>query len=83
MAKGEGGEQYSNASLLNKPVSPDGIKLARKVSSRLTFRKYTFFYLSVLSLGADLGLRSPGDRYETAAGIPDRLNECKEPHQHR
>ncbi|XP_041665026.1 sodium-dependent lysophosphatidylcholine symporter 1-B [Cheilinus undulatus] len=30
MAKGEGGEQYSNASLLNKPVSPDGIKLARK-----------------------------------------------------
>ena len=32
MAKGEGGEQYSNASLLNKPVSEDGIKLARKVS---------------------------------------------------
>ncbi|XP_042362569.1 sodium-dependent lysophosphatidylcholine symporter 1-B [Plectropomus leopardus] len=30
MAKGEGGEQYSNASLLNKPVSADGIKLARK-----------------------------------------------------
>lgn len=79
MAKGEGGEQYSNASLLNKPVSPDGIKLARKVSSRLTFRKYNFFYLLVLNLGADLGLRSPGDRYETAAGIPDRLNECKEP----
>lgn len=24
MAKGEGGEQYSNASLLNKPVSSDG-----------------------------------------------------------
>lgn len=33
MAKGEGGEQYSNASLLNKPVSSDGIKLARKVGS--------------------------------------------------
>lgn len=32
MAKGEGGEQYSNASLLNKPVSSDGIQLARKVS---------------------------------------------------
>uniref|UniRef100_A0A8P4JWM5 MFSD2 lysolipid transporter A, lysophospholipid b n=1 Tax=Dicentrarchus labrax TaxID=13489 RepID=A0A8P4JWM5_DICLA len=30
MAKGEGGEQYSNASLLNKPVSSDGITLARK-----------------------------------------------------
>ncbi|CAL1584461.1 unnamed protein product [Knipowitschia caucasica] len=29
MAKGEGGEQYSNASLLNKPSS-DGIQLARK-----------------------------------------------------
>lgn len=32
MAKGEGGEQYSNASLLNKPGSSDGIQLARKVS---------------------------------------------------
>lgn len=30
MAKGEGGEQYSNPSLLNKPVSSDGITLARK-----------------------------------------------------
>ncbi|XP_074543541.1 sodium-dependent lysophosphatidylcholine symporter 1-B [Halichoeres trimaculatus] len=30
MAKGEGGEQYSNASLLNKPPSSDGIKLAKK-----------------------------------------------------
>lgn len=31
MAKGEGGEQYSNANLLsNKPVSSDGIMLARK-----------------------------------------------------
>ncbi|XP_069577594.1 sodium-dependent lysophosphatidylcholine symporter 1-B [Brachyistius frenatus] len=30
MAKGEGGEQYCNASLLNKPISSDGIKLARK-----------------------------------------------------
>ncbi|KAF7656809.1 hypothetical protein LDENG_00035690 [Lucifuga dentata] len=30
MAKGEGAEQYSNASLLNKSVSSDGIKLARK-----------------------------------------------------
>ncbi|GLD57942.1 sodium-dependent lysophosphatidylcholine symporter 1, partial [Lates japonicus] len=34
MAKGEGGEQYSNASLLNKPVSSDGIKLARKHEHR-------------------------------------------------
>ncbi|XP_070841242.1 sodium-dependent lysophosphatidylcholine symporter 1-B isoform X1 [Chaetodon trifascialis] len=34
MAKGEGGEQYSNASLLNKPVSSDGIKLARKQEHR-------------------------------------------------
>lgn len=33
MAKGEGGEQYSNASLLNKTVSSDSIKLARKVRS--------------------------------------------------
>lgn len=30
MAKGEGGEQYSNASLLNKPDS-ESVKLARKV----------------------------------------------------
>ncbi|XP_075968958.1 sodium-dependent lysophosphatidylcholine symporter 1-B [Anarhichas minor] len=30
MAKGEGGEQYSNPNLLNKPVSSDGITLARK-----------------------------------------------------
>ncbi|KAM3596624.1 uncharacterized protein V6R79_018257 [Siganus canaliculatus] len=34
MAKGEGGEQYSNASLLNKSVSSDGIKLARKRDHR-------------------------------------------------
>ncbi|XP_071357206.1 sodium-dependent lysophosphatidylcholine symporter 1-B [Trachinotus anak] len=34
MAKGEGGEQYSSASLLNKPVNPDGIKLARKHEHR-------------------------------------------------
>ncbi|KAM8767832.1 sodium-dependent lysophosphatidylcholine symporter 1-B [Acanthopagrus schlegelii] len=34
MAKGEGGEQYSNASLLNKPVSSDGIQLARKHEHR-------------------------------------------------
>ena len=31
MAKGEGVEQYSNASLLNKTVNSDGIELARKV----------------------------------------------------
>lgn len=37
MAKGEGGEQYSNASLLNKPVSSDGIQLARKVSLIISF----------------------------------------------
>lgn len=36
MAKGEGGEQYSNASLLNKPGS-DGIKHARKVGSLINF----------------------------------------------
>ncbi|KAM4538987.1 sodium-dependent lysophosphatidylcholine symporter 1-B [Odontesthes bonariensis] len=30
MAKGEGGEQYSNATLLNKPVSTDELILARK-----------------------------------------------------
>lgn len=43
MAKGEGGEQYSNASLLNKPVSPDGISLARKVSlSRIFFLIFCF-----------------------------------------
>ena len=42
MAKGEGGEQYSNASLLNKPVSSDGIKLARKVSSFID--SYFIFY---------------------------------------
>uniref|UniRef100_A0A672SKJ1 Sodium-dependent lysophosphatidylcholine symporter 1-B-like n=1 Tax=Sinocyclocheilus grahami TaxID=75366 RepID=A0A672SKJ1_SINGR len=33
MARGEGAEQYSNASLLQKP-SPDGIKLAAKCESR-------------------------------------------------
>ncbi|XP_037549195.1 sodium-dependent lysophosphatidylcholine symporter 1-B [Nematolebias whitei] len=36
MAKGEGAEQYSNASLLNKSVSSDGFKLARKHEHRLT-----------------------------------------------
>uniref|UniRef100_A0A3Q2TUD4 MFSD2 lysolipid transporter A, lysophospholipid b n=1 Tax=Fundulus heteroclitus TaxID=8078 RepID=A0A3Q2TUD4_FUNHE len=30
MAKGEGAEQYSNASLLNKSVSSDAVKLAKK-----------------------------------------------------
>lgn len=30
MAKGEGGEQYSNASLLSKPVDLDAIQLAKK-----------------------------------------------------
>ncbi|XP_072226474.1 sodium-dependent lysophosphatidylcholine symporter 1-B [Leuresthes tenuis] len=34
MAKGEGGEQYSNASLLNKPVSTDELILARKHENR-------------------------------------------------
>uniref|UniRef100_A0A3P8VKU6 MFSD2 lysolipid transporter A, lysophospholipid b n=1 Tax=Cynoglossus semilaevis TaxID=244447 RepID=A0A3P8VKU6_CYNSE len=34
MAKGEGGEQYSNASLLNKPVSQDGISLTPKREHR-------------------------------------------------
>ncbi|XP_029975967.1 sodium-dependent lysophosphatidylcholine symporter 1-B [Salarias fasciatus] len=34
MAKGEGGEQYSNASLLNKSVNSDGIKLARMPDHR-------------------------------------------------
>ncbi|XP_071758401.1 sodium-dependent lysophosphatidylcholine symporter 1-B [Centroberyx gerrardi] len=38
MAKGEGAEQYSNASLLNKPVSSDGIKLSgkRELRNRLS-----------------------------------------------
>lgn len=45
MAKGEGGEQYSNASLLNKPGSPDGIKLARKVSEKYI---HIFFFPNVL-----------------------------------
>ncbi|XP_017276449.1 sodium-dependent lysophosphatidylcholine symporter 1-B [Kryptolebias marmoratus] len=36
MAKGEGAEQYSNASLLNKSDSSDGIKLARKHEHRLS-----------------------------------------------
>ncbi|XP_019946454.1 sodium-dependent lysophosphatidylcholine symporter 1-B [Paralichthys olivaceus] len=30
MAKGEGGEQYSNTSLLNKPLNSDGVQLAKK-----------------------------------------------------
>ncbi|XP_043995009.1 sodium-dependent lysophosphatidylcholine symporter 1-B [Gambusia affinis] len=34
MAKGEGAEQYSNASLLNKSVSSDAIKLSRKHEHR-------------------------------------------------
>uniref|UniRef100_A0A8D0DDD6 MFSD2 lysolipid transporter A, lysophospholipid b n=1 Tax=Sander lucioperca TaxID=283035 RepID=A0A8D0DDD6_SANLU len=34
MAKGEGGEQSSNASLLEKPVSSDGITLAKKQEHR-------------------------------------------------
>lgn len=31
MAKGEGGEQYANASLLNKEHSSDDLKIAKKV----------------------------------------------------
>ncbi|XP_034090937.1 sodium-dependent lysophosphatidylcholine symporter 1-B [Gymnodraco acuticeps] len=34
MAKGEGSEQYSNASLLNKPDNSDGIKLSSKKENR-------------------------------------------------
>ena len=37
MAKGEGGEQYSNASLLNKQPSSDDIKHANKVGSFILF----------------------------------------------
>lgn len=37
MAKGEGGEQYSNASLLNKQPSSDDIKLTKKVGSFILF----------------------------------------------
>ncbi|XP_013876565.1 sodium-dependent lysophosphatidylcholine symporter 1-B [Austrofundulus limnaeus] len=36
MAKGEGAEQYSNASLLNKSDSTDGFKLARKHEHKLS-----------------------------------------------
>lgn len=43
MAKGEGAEQYSNASLLNKPVSSDAFKLARKVSWLKMFWLYLLF----------------------------------------
>lgn len=39
MAKGEGGEQYSNASLLNKQPSSDDIKLAKKVIHSSLFFK--------------------------------------------
>lgn len=43
MAKGEGAEQYSNASLLNKSDSTDEFKLARKVSlSGKGFQMYVF-----------------------------------------
>lgn len=44
MAKGEGGEQYSNASLLNKPANADGIKLSTKVSSH-----FKFYFISLAS----------------------------------
>lgn len=37
MAKGEGGEQYSNASLLSKQPSSDDIKIAKKVGSFILF----------------------------------------------
>lgn len=37
MAKGEGGEQYSNASLLNKEHSSDDLKLAKKVGRLILF----------------------------------------------
>lgn len=39
MAKGEGAEQYSNASLLNKSDSTDAFKPARKVSLTLNVLK--------------------------------------------
>lgn len=37
MAKGEGGEQSSNASLLNKQPSSDDLELAKKVGSFILF----------------------------------------------
>lgn len=37
MAKGEGGEQSSNASLLSKQPSSDDIELAKKVGSFILF----------------------------------------------
>lgn len=39
MAKGEGGEQYSNASLLNKEHSSDDLKLAKKVGLFIRLRR--------------------------------------------
>lgn len=49
MAKGEGGEQYSNASLLNKQPSSDDIKLTKKVGSFILFFLFLFTddYLAV------------------------------------
>lgn len=50
MAKGEGGEQYSNASLLNKQPSLDDIKLAKKVGSFILF--YGRLFSCVMVLGS-------------------------------
>lgn len=49
MAKGEGGEQYSNASLLNKQPSSDDIKLAKKVGSFILFCGRLFSCVMVLA----------------------------------
>lgn len=47
MAKGEGGEQYSNASLLSKPVDLDAIQLAKKVSWLIYGKFLLFCFISV------------------------------------
>lgn len=47
MAKGEGAEQYSNASLLNKQPSSDDIKLAKKVGSFILFIRRSFICVMV------------------------------------
>lgn len=48
MAKGEGAEQYSNASLLNKPGNSDGIQLAKRVS-KFIYSKFSFRYGLILA----------------------------------
>lgn len=76
MAKGEGGEQYSNASLLNKLPSSDDIKLAKKVGSFMVLRW-------VVELRDDSTIKTQKRRekegFRRLKALAGRMNEAHQP----